>query len=55
MFRIGLTGFKILEAFIHVHDKLWPLLLSSVRSLPSGLSQSSSIKPPPLLLRLAPA
>lgn len=41
--RIGLTGFKILEAFIHV-DKLAPSTKFGT-ILPSGLSQSSSIKP----------
>ncbi len=41
--RIGLTGFKILEAFIHV-DKLAPSTKFGT-ILPGGLSQSSSIKP----------
>jgi hypothetical protein len=41
--RIGLTGFKILEAFIHV-DKLAPSTKFGAL-LPSGLSQTSSIKP----------
>lgn len=41
--RIGLTGFKILEAFIHV-DKLCPSTKFGAL-LPSGLSQTSSIQP----------
>lgn len=41
--RIGLTGFKILEAFIHV-DKLAPSTKFG-SLLPSGLSQTSSIAP----------
>ncbi len=41
--RIGLTGFKILEAFIHV-DKLAPSTKFGAL-LPSGLSQTSSIQP----------
>lgn len=41
--RIGLTGFKILDAFIHV-DKLAPSTKFG-NILPSGLSQTTSIKP----------
>jgi hypothetical protein len=41
--RIGLTGFKILEAYIHV-DKLAPSTKFG-QILPSGLSQTTSIKP----------
>lgn len=42
--RIGLTGFKILEAFIHV-DKLAPSTKFGA-ILPSGLSLTTSISPP---------
>jgi hypothetical protein len=41
--RIGLTGFKILDAFIHV-DKLAPSTKFG-NILPSGLSQTTAIKP----------
>lgn len=41
--RIGLTGFRILEAYYHV-DKLCPSTKFGT-ILPSGLSQTSSIKP----------
>lgn len=41
--RIGLTGFKILDAFIHV-DKLCPSTKFG-NILPSGLSQTTSVKP----------
>lgn len=41
--RIGLTGFKILDAFIHV-DKLAPSTKFGAL-LPSGLSQTTSIAP----------
>lgn len=41
--RIGLTGFKILDAYYHI-DKLCPSTKFGTL-LPSGLSQTSSIKP----------
>lgn len=41
--RIGLTGFKILEAYYHI-DKLCPSTKFGT-ILPSGLSQTSSVKP----------
>ncbi len=41
--RIGLTGFKILDAYYHI-DKLCPSTKFGT-ILPSGLSQTSSIKP----------
>lgn len=41
--RIGLTGFKILEAYYHI-DKLAPSTKFGTL-LPSGLSQTSSVKP----------
>lgn len=42
--RIGLTGFKIMDAYVHV-DKLAPSTKYGTL-LPSGLSQTTSISPP---------
>lgn len=46
--RIGLTGFRILDAMYHV-DKLAPSTKFGT-ILPSGLSQTSSVKPAPFTL-----
>ena len=42
--RIGLTGFKIMEAYIHV-DKLAPSTKFGIM-LPAGLSQTTGVAPP---------
>jgi hypothetical protein len=49
--RIGMTGIRVMDAYIHV-DKLAPSTKYGT-ILPSGLSQTTSIKPTPFLATVA--